>query len=188
MDLPDLNHCPFQPVPQRFWSTETDAPFRHCLECGTPLHEDGVPYLIEKAYRRAEPILEYALCVPCLFHFQNQLSAVSRSRMEAYLNQHCHLRERREQLMANAPNDVEAWLSHCIIKKRPIRPDEEYQIYAQCDGSDLIFSYHPYAVCGEAIEEMAALLSAETRGALDDFIGRHFGAPDGADLPRPVLV
>jgi hypothetical protein len=179
---------PSIPIPEAFWSTETGTPFSHCVECHQDLSRPGTPYLIEKAYRGSEPILEFAICLPCVLKAQKQLSALSRQRIEEYFLENAHLAERQECLAGGHQPDLSAWLDKCLFKDTPIQPGEEYQIYAQCDGGLLFFSHHPYAVGHLALEELSELLSAETKGFFDDFVGRHFGIPDGIDLPKPMLV
>lgn len=82
-------------------------------------------------------------------------------------------------------------LDACVLSKKPRERCEEYQIYAECDGGDLLFTYLPYMICGDAIEELIRLLSKKTRDAIDDFAGRHLGMPpDFADAPtdRRLLI
>jgi len=84
---------------------------------------------------------------------------------------------RRNRLLARETLTVSPWISRCLIKDTPIRLSPEYQITAQCNGPYLLFTYMPFALSMAAMEEIGNLLSAKSRGEMDDFIGRHFSGP-----------
>ncbi|MGV3538755.1 MAG: hypothetical protein ACO1OQ_03035 [Rufibacter sp.] len=185
MDLPPLHLEPdFQPLPFIFHSTETGQPFRQCLTCDCHLLEDGVPYLVEKAVRNypeaelQDVIFEYAMCLGCAQQLREELSVESRQRIDAYFTQHINLVARREALLALPnPLQLDNWLSHCLVTGTPRSQCTEYQIFAQCDGHDLIYGYMPYFISGLAMDEIQELVSPHTRQILDDFMDTHFGLP-----------
>jgi hypothetical protein len=163
--------------------------------CNSDLLKEGVPYFIEKSVRQipefgtSEIIFEYALCLSCSASLNAALSETSRKRTMEYFAKHGHFVARREKLL-DAP--VSDWISHCLIKNTPISVTPEYQVVAQCIGKRLVMHDMPFAVSLEAMDEIAALLSDETLGEMDDFMGKHFsGPPELAELflkRPPVLI
>jgi len=178
MELPPLDEIPDHiPIPALFQSIQHEGPFEECVACGRPLLIDGVQYLIEKAIREGETIFEYAICFGCHEGLQDDLSEESLRRVDAHFSERVDLVERRESLLAWAAEDADPWIEACILSKKPRQRCNEYQLFAQCDGGDLLFTYLPYMICGEAMEELIRLLSKKTRETLDDFTGRHLGMP-----------
>lgn len=165
------------------------------MVCNNDLLKDGFPYFIEKSVRQfpdlgtSEIIFEYAICLSCSASLSQALSETSRKRMAEYFAHHGRFATRREKLR-DAP--VSDWISHCLVKNTPIAATPEYQIVAQCCGTKLMVHDMPFAVSLDAMDEIAALLSEETLGEMDDFIGKHFtGPPELAELflkRPPVLI
>ncbi|WP_210486487.1 hypothetical protein [Rufibacter aurantiacus] len=185
MDLPSiqLTH-EFEPIPPDFHCGASGQPFQTCIACERHLLQDGVSYLVEKAVRfypqdgMLDTVLEYAMCVPCAQQMREELSVESRSKIDAYFSEHVDLVARREALLSLPnPLQLENWLSHCIVTGTPREACKEYQIYAQCEGKDLLYTYMPYMISGEAMEEIQRLISPHTRQILDDFMDTHFGLP-----------
>lgn len=164
------------------------------MVCNAELLGEGFPYFIEKAVRQvpelgtSEIIFEYAICLACSASLNAALSETSRQRMTEYFARHGRFATRREKLQ-DAP--VDEWIAQCLIKDTPITTTPEYQIVAQCSGKKLVVHDMPFAVSLAAMDEIAALLSEETLGEMDDFIGTHFsGPPELADilLKRPPVL
>ena len=177
-------------VPPVFHSFLEEGPFTKCTVCEAPLSEDGTQYLIHKAFHREEVIFEYAICLPCRARMQEELSAESIERINAYMDQY-NMEARSEEMMANRGPDVSAWLSKCLITGRPVAEADEHHIYAFCDGPDLVFSGLPLAVIGDVNEKLNELLSQKTRDRLDGFVDEQFGLPPELKQPikdSPVLV
>ena len=65
-------------------------------------------------------------------------------------------------------------------------------IYGQCDGRHLLFTYLPYMISVEGIDELIPLLSKKTRDRLDDFIEEFLGMPPefraSPDMPPVVFL
>jgi hypothetical protein len=185
MNLPPVHlSYEFEPIPPEFHSLASGQPFQTCLTCEKKLLQGGVNYLVEKAVRhypqtRAQDvILEYALCLTCAGQLREELSQESKARIEAFFTERVDLVARREALLSlPEPLRLENWLSHCLITGTPRSACTEYQIYAQCSGPDLLYTYMPYFICQEAMEEMQELISPQTRQILDDFMDTHFGLP-----------
>lgn len=189
---------PLAPLPRAFGSHETGEPFERCLECNQFLLEPGTEYVIEKAFRSyrdfniSDTVFEYAICMNCAEEMTNSLSKDSLSSLESYFAKNIRLGERISWAMKDPLPDPGIWLSSCAIKGTPVEELSEYQIVGHCNGNQLILSIFPYLIGGEALDEMAALLSNKTLDTLDDFGGRHFGLPpEFSDMPKrrfmPVL-
>lgn len=172
------------PLPEIFWSFETDAPIRSCLVCGRDLIESDEHYLIEKAFSKGEVIFEYALCLACHSGLMEELSENSLKLIRNYFEEHAELEKRRERIASEFDGTICPWLSRCMFTNKPVPEDGEYQILGMCVGEELVLGDMPHAISGEAIEAIMNLLSDKTKGFMDDFTGQHFGVPTGADLPR----
>ncbi|WOO40776.1 hypothetical protein [Rubellicoccus peritrichatus] len=189
MDLPPLGPVnEFIPVPKNLWSFLNDGPFERCSICDRNLREPGVVYLIEKAFRGDEPVFEYAMCHDCCDNLSSELSVKSLELINNYYEEHVDLVARRERLLSNHGLDPKPWFDKCMIKNREIKPREEHQICALCQDGDMLFSYMPFCLSGEAVDDIVKLLSDQTLGVIDDFIGKHFGSPDSSDLPKIILI
>lgn len=181
-------------IPDFLFSSDTGGPHERCMVCNSYLLSEGFPYFVEKSVRQfpelgtSEIIFEYALCLSCAAALNAALSATSRQRMAEYFAQHGRFDARREKLH-DAP--VDEWVAHCLIKDTPIATAPEYQIVAQCIGRKLVVHDMPFAISLEAMDEIASLLSEETLGEMDDFMGKHFtGPPELAEylLKRPPVL
>lgn len=189
MDLPPLRSVKeFIPVPEIFHSSETEKPFERCLMCGRGLLTRGEKYLIEKAFNKGETLFEYAMCLDCRDDLEESLSHGSRRLIEHYFDEHVDFVHRRGDLLVRHEDlSIEPWLNHCLVKGHAIDPLGEYQIYTICEDTDMLFTYMPYALSGEALEDIVGMLSAETVGVLDAFTGKYLGLPEGGKLPRALL-
>ncbi len=174
----------YEPIPKRFWSFESDEPFKKCLVCSSDLLTESQNYFIEKAYNKGEVIFEYAMCFECRESLSDELSLKSRQLIENYFAEHIDFEERRRDLMSNPKFDIEHWLDKCLVKRKKIDPNSEYQIFAQCVENDLAYAYAPYAVSGEAIDDIIKLLSDETLGTLGDFTDKYLGI----DMPQNLIL
>jgi hypothetical protein len=184
MELPEPEPLPdFIAIPEAFQSFATGKPFENCICCECYLLEDGTSYVIEKSmiqYPGAavkDVAFEYAMCLPCVEKMRQTLSKASLARMEAYFQERVDFAARRNSLLQNGRRNVQDWLQHCLVSQIPIQETSEYQIFAQCDGPDMLFGYAPYMLSGEIMAELQELLSPETKEVLDGFIDQHFGLP-----------
>jgi hypothetical protein len=184
-------------IPAAFLQTDTGQPFTECLMCRQPLDDQDNGYLIEKAIRNypslggREIIFEYAMCLSCAMKMRTELSEESRSRIDRYFLTNLNLSERKKELAENESPNVDQWISTCIIKGTPVTTSSEYSIYAHCMGNQLLYSDLPYALSGEAMDEVMQLLSNKSLDLLDDFVGNHFGGPPEVMeilKRRPVLI
>jgi hypothetical protein len=195
MNLPELDSVEYIKIPKILYCSDTKKPFDKCLVCNQFLLADGTPYFIEKAIKQysdlklKEVIFEYALCVNCMVMMNQSLSEESRARISAYFEKNGNLAARRKQLVEKKSTRIAPWINRCVIKNTPIGKASEYQIVAQCDGKHLLFTYMPFALSMEAMDEMTSLLSAKSLGEMDDFIGKYFsGPPEVAALLKKRFI
>ena len=175
------------PIPRIFYSFFHEAPFPECTACGRSLLEDGVEYFIEKAYQKGEVIFEYAMCNDCKMGMGEELSMESMMNLANYFLEHSELFDRRPHLMQRFDNSVKEWLEKCIFTGRRRNECDTYQICAECEGRNLIVSFLPFMVSGEAIEEVQGLLSKQTKESFDKFTKEVLNPP--VDLKNiPILI
>ena len=154
------------------------------------------PYLLEKAFRYYQEydihntIFEYAMCMPCAQKMHASMSKESRQKIQAYFEK-INLVERSRLMWEEKGNDLNAWISNCIVKESPRPHLEEYQICAQCIGGKLVFDALPYMLSMAASEEITELLSAQTLEEYNRFVDDYFGLPPSfkkALKESPVFV
>ena len=189
MDAPDLGPIKeYIPIPDAFWSFADEGPFEKCTACGKSLLDDGTLYLVEKAFKNSEVVFEYALCIDCHLGLRDELFQKSLQLIGHYFDEHVNLVERREKLIQDFEAGPAPWIENCLITGKPIDECEEYQIMTLCDGRDLLFTYIPCMISGQAMEDIQQILSRKTRERLDAFVEDYLGVPPEAKLPRPYLA
>jgi hypothetical protein len=184
MDLPETEPQPnFIAIPEVFHSFETGKPFEHCICCEAYLLADGTQYVIEKGIVRylntqvQDVAFEYAMCLPCVEKMRKRLSKDSLARMEAYFQERVDVTGRRQRLIQSGNRNIDDWLQYCLVSQTSLPETREYQIFAQCNGPDMLLGDTPYMLAGEVMAALQELLSPETKEVLDDFIDQHFGLP-----------
>lgn len=188
MEAPDLGPIDeYIPIPKQFWSFANEGPFEKCTMCEKPLRDDGTLYLIEKAYKQSEVVFEYAMCIDCHLGLREELSAQSLRLIDHFFDEHVDLVERRNKLIESYDEEIAPWLSRCLITGKPAEKCEEYQIMTLCDGEDLLFTYIPCLLSGEAMEAIQGLLSKKTKDQLDGFVDEFLGIPPEAKNPTPYI-
>lgn len=182
-------------IPKSLYSSDTGKPIDKCLMCERYLLAEGTTYMIEKAVRQAgdpkitEVIFEYAMCFECMVKMNNALSTESRQRINQYFETHADLHARGEALLQRKRLTLKPWIDKCLIKNTPIASSAEYQIVCQCEGRNVVFGYMPFALSFEAMDEITNLLSAQSLGEIDDFMGKYFtGPPEVSEILKRRLV
>jgi ATP-dependent Lon protease len=184
-------------IPEAFKSESTGDYLRNCLICDKELIESGEPYMIEKAVRQyhkhevKDVIFEHAICMKCQQDMSDTMSKESVNKINQYFTGHMNIYERQLLMFNNDEIDYEKWLTDCIIKHKPVDTFSEYQIYAHCEGEEMVMSIFPFIIGDEALEEMQNLLSKQTKDELDRFMDEyHTGPSEFKDLltPRPIFI
>lgn len=169
-------------IPRIFYSDLTGRPIDTCVSCGVNLIKSAQPYVIEKSFRYyveydlTNTIFEYGICMPCALELHKAMSEESLEKIQEYFNQ-INLPDRSQVLWSKHGNNIEPWISNCIIKDTTSKSLEEYQICAQFIGDKLHFDLLPYMLGIDASNEIANLLSNKTLDEFDRFVDEHFGLP-----------
>lgn len=196
-------HNPFSvkatDIPESFHSFETGKPFQACLVCGIDLIGSGMPYFIEKAYRKYpgyqafDITYEFAMCFQCAENLRKELSIESQEKMKDYMESKVDFEKRRHSMSEYNPSKgIEPWLDHCLVSGDSLQDQNEYILYGYFQGNHMMVSDFPYAIGPKAMDELTDLLSNKTLGEMDDFMGQYFtGPPEVNELfkpRRPVLL
>jgi hypothetical protein len=195
-DLPPLGVISeYSRIPRALYSSETKKPISHCLVCNKYLLADGTSYMLEKAIKQVpdlgvkEVIFEYAMCMKCSMMMNESLSVESRQRINEYFAKHGNLLERRNNFLQKKNFRFSSWINSCVVKNTPISKTSEYQVVAQCDGKNLLYTYMPFAISIEAMNEISELLSEKSLGEIDDFMGKYFtGPPEVSEILKRRLI
>jgi hypothetical protein len=184
MNLPEPEPLPdFIAIPEAFHCFATGKPFEQCICCETYLLEEGTPYVIEKAVVQylgtgvKDVAFEYAMCLSCMEKMRQTLSKASLARIQAFFMEKVDFAGRRQELIRQGCHQVQDWLQHCLVSQTPMSQTGEYQIFAQCDGPQMLLGDTPYMLSGEIMAELQELLSPETKEVLDGFVDQYFGLP-----------
>lgn len=184
------------PIPDLFYSSETNAPFEHCLICDQALLDGSTEYLIEKGYRHfeaydvEETVFGYALCLDCHATLSQSFSTLSKQRCQSYLADHVDLSQRTASLLGADEVEPSRWTRHCIVHDTPKEELREYQMLAHCHGESMILTHLPLMIGGPAMDDLIQRLSNETLDELGGFRDDYFGLPPELkrDLQGPILV
>jgi hypothetical protein len=152
----------------------------------------------EKAYHQdltkleRSLVFEFAYCLDCLDQMRAEFSIESKQKLDSYFVKNSDLEKRQTGLTANNLFDVDLWLQNCIVKNESIDEVEEFQILALCEGGDMLYHYFPYMICGNAMEEVANLLSNKTLDMLNDFLIDNIDVPPELEeifkSKKPILL
>jgi len=167
-------------IPEEFHSFESGGPFKKCKMCDKDLTSPDAHYIIEKAVRKYtgfkawDVVFEYAICMGCANSFRQQLSTESIQNIEKYFLHNVDFTNHQNRLNAETQN-ISYFTSTCLVKGISKDKVEEYQIYGECRGNQFIYNAMPYMISGQAMDEIANLLSAKTLDELDGFSEKHLG-------------
>ena len=193
MEHPEEHHDPSDPidriaVPPHFYSEETGEPFKSCIECTLPLGALGDDYVIQKCSNGRETIFEFALCMTCGESLHESYSDESRQAIEGFFQERIDVEKRYDNTWSLTPSDfAEHLLKHCLTCGNPPEPGKPVTHAAICEGSEMLVGHSPICLCSTCEEALNELVSKETRGEWDKFIGRNFDLPP-SDALNPVLV
>lgn len=169
-------------IPKEFLSYETGEAFRNCKICDRDLTQPETHYIIEKAirkytgYKAWDVVFEYAICINCAESFRSELSKESVESIEKYFMTKVDINKHTERFNeADEVPDISKYTDQCLIKGLNRNEVEEYQIYGECRGNKFLYGNMPYMISGEAMDEIAQLLSDKTLDELDGFAGKYLG-------------
>ncbi|MCG8698911.1 MAG: hypothetical protein MI922_12730 [Bacteroidales bacterium] len=189
----------FEPIPRIFYPEGKEEPFSHCKICGKELLDAEEAYIVEKIFKqdvkskKREIIFEFAYCLPCLQGLREEMSGESLQKMMEFFENKSKLKERAKGLRDNNIYDVDLWVNNCIVTNESIDEVEEFQLYAQCQGRDMLFYEYPYMISGKALDEVVNLISNKTLDFLNNFMLDNIDLPPEVEdlfnkTKRPVII
>ncbi|MCB0494844.1 MAG: hypothetical protein KDC79_01795 [Cyclobacteriaceae bacterium] len=176
--MPDLIDIP--PV---YLPYESQEPFKECLVCGCDLTSGNKDYFVEKAiknhveYGVKDVVFEYAMCTDCAETMQKSMSQESQQNMQNYFLEHQGFMTKIQKYQMGEGESVDEILSKCSISNESTERMEEYMIFGHFRGDKMVASTMPYIIGGAAMDEISELLSNQTLGEMNDFMGQYFGGP-----------
>ena len=161
---------PREDIPEVLHSFYEDRPFVCCTRCGESLKDFKEGYKISKNFKKGEVIVEYALCMPCMEGMMNEASEESKKEIQEF-----HEKRYREEASG---------FEECSLceKTRDQARDEEFGLTGICQGEDMLDSA---MVCIDCMEDMAEVISDETRGKWNRFREENFPGVPGDFEPMP---
>lgn len=162
-------------IPKVFYSDLTGTLMNKCISCECDLLLNGTHYIIEKAlkiykgYTSYSTIFEYAICLPCADKMKRLISSHSMKNITQFFKKNFDPEFPRKKKFEKNYADIGDLLNNCMVKGTSIEDLSECQIYAQCNGDQMLLSQFPYMVSGAVLDEMIDLLSPETLDDLNRF-------------------
>jgi hypothetical protein len=158
-------------IPKILHSYSTGKPFTNCVDCSKDLLNSNEAYFIEKVIRQynkngytaKDIIFEYAMCTTCAEDIKKEFSAASKKAMNNYF----------AEINPHSSSDENL---NCMVKGKPVEEYQEYQIFSLCQGKYMLTD-QPFAIGLEALEELSAVISIETKDELNRRMGKYFGTP-----------
>ena len=169
-----LFHYSESDIPDEFYNEDSKSPFVECAVCQEDLNTKV--YFVEKAYKRYpgeehhQVIFEYAICQQCAEKKNNELSEESKSSLLDFMN---------EKLISRMEDGIDESLrgSQCLVSGNYLSDCDEYVTYGQFNGHKMLIGMFPYTLSGEVLDQVTDLLSEQTLGEIDDFIGENLSGP-----------
>ena len=171
------------PIPEEFYCFETHQPFTECLVCSKDLTKGDTDYFVEKAIKNYpehqvdDVVYEYAMCWNCAQQMNGQMSEDSMQKIQAYFAEHKNFMDKMMLHQSGQALGSSENLKSCVITEEPAEKLSEYMIYGHFRGDKMVLTTMPYLLSGQIMDEISDLLSNETLGEIDDFMGKHFGGP-----------
>ena len=176
----EFDTWPFVPrlcqIPSIFHSLEFDGPFQKCLLCQADLSSPLSEYMIERIFRGTEPIVEYAICLACQKQAAGEMSTASMQAIQGLFAAVDH-EARSERLRSHLEDGkTDAWIDECLLTGKRRSECKGYQIITKCSSTEMELGVMPFMLSDDAAKQIAAVISQQTRGHMDDFMD-HFGMP-----------
>ena len=184
-------------IPELFYSSVTKQKFNFCIDCEKYLLDIDTIYVIEKAIRNykdfgiSDTIFEYAMCIDCQEKIEDSFSESSNMKLDEYVFKNCDWAGRLNEFKEVDDSNILSMTSNCVFKNTRIEKTVEYQLIGWCKGDSLIVHFIPYMICGEAMDEMAGLLSNKTIDIISGFRDEFLDIPPEFDKyikPKSILI
>jgi hypothetical protein len=155
-----MSENPDKPIPREFDSEYEERPFQCCSRCGEKLSAFD-NFQINKAFRNAECVFEYAFCSQCRDALLEEFSEESKANLERHQRENMH----------NVSGTAECCFCGTSREKTPMR---DFTMTALCRGTSLLDSI---MICGKCQEGMQELLSQHTKDVRRRFFESLPGVP-----------
>jgi hypothetical protein len=172
------------PIPEEFYSFESNKPFESCIVCKADLLSGDVDYFIEKSVRNyrehdvTDIVYEYAICWNCTHDMNGQMSAESTQSIQNYFSDQSLFLQNVKEYNNNWQNQATSLVpDKCVLTGEAKNHLDEYMIYGHFRGKSMVKSSMPYLLSGKVLDALSDLLSNQTIDQLDDFMGEYFGGP-----------
>ena len=184
-------------IPPVFYPYESQEPFKECLVCGADLSLGTTDYFVEKAiknhvdYGVKDVVFEYAMCSKCAENMQKSLSQESQQNMQNYFMEHGEFMQKIQQHQMGQGEPVDELLAKCSLTGEPVGEMTEYMMYGHFRGGKMVATTMPYIIGGKAMDELSELMSNQTLGEMNDFMGQYFGGPTELEdiwKGKPVFI
>lgn len=172
----------FIPVPKELHSFETGRPFANCVECGKGLLANGTAYLIQKAFKGSETLVEFAHCFDCYESLAASYSKQTRNDIWDFFLDSVDLEQRKNELLETASHDFAPWVSSCLTCGKRREEAKSYTLLAQCDGPDMALLYLPYLICEDCQIEISERMSQTSKEIWDRWLEENLDMPPSAKL------
>jgi hypothetical protein len=171
-----------QPVPPRYHRTFEEKPFDTCDFCAQPLLAPDTRYTVTKFFSGGELSQELAICSGCGDELRKGYSAESQ---EASAQIFAEVPVARRALRASQEGVdhadrvelVEEMTGRCLLCDTPREEANSHVEYALCEGTEIVYSFYPIAVCDDCLIRIYDALSEKTKEAGRRFYDDHFGFP-----------
>jgi hypothetical protein len=171
-------HYPYIDLPRQFCREESGEPMQACVVCQDNVLAQGVPYMIDKAYRCGQLLYEAVVCQSCLLWLEEARSPHSRRLLEAYVERHNYREMRYDALLEWSWGRIEPWIARCGLTGRPLSDRDSHQLQGVAvEDKLLLLPNHPIAMSDAASESIWRLLSDESAALLYSFANDYLGVP-----------
>jgi hypothetical protein len=170
------------PIPEILKDTLTRDYLRECILCNTDVLKTGVPYAIEKAFKRfpeldvEQTVFEYCICQNCHLQSRKELSVKSLENIESFFLAHQQI-ILEHSLKSAIAESAEELFEVGLISGQAKNDLNGYQLFAHCQGEEVLVDRGAFMLTDATIEQLSSLISQKTRDHLNDFMDNNFGLP-----------
>jgi hypothetical protein len=175
MDFKDL--FAEKEIPDLFKTYVSEENFTYCINCEKYLLDSGTNYMIEKVINKGNVEFEHAICIDCAQELKTNMSEDSMTKVNEFFSTKFDENKRITELLTKDEHSIDNWLDKCVISDENISDIEEYQIYAHCNGKNMVYSHLPFLISSKVLENVNEMLSAKTKEELDNYMDKHFRLP-----------
>ena len=143
-----------------------------------------------KKFNTRDTLWELAICTRCGTRGTANYSQESMERIAHYFTSRVDWEARRERLKPGAPENFNEWIEKCELTGTKMEDCTDFKMSCDAFGTMLSFTNLPMIISLKAVEEIDALLSAQTREEMEGFLDQFPLVPPELKelLSTPMLV